>query len=143
MANSPAVGSRRAGYVVGALVNVAMLVLIHWWPTWRAVPFLTEATREVLAPITVALVLGIVTNIAFVAYDRRWFVAVCRIVAGAAGLAATARMLRVFPFDFGPASGWLVVARIVLIVGVVGGAIGVLVQFVALVASLRRPRAGD
>ncbi|HEX5116896.1 MAG TPA: hypothetical protein VFW65_17020 [Pseudonocardiaceae bacterium] len=137
MTTRPSAGSRRAGYAIAALVNVALLVLIHWWPTWRAVPFLTEATVDVLAPVTVVLVLSIATSVAYLAYDRAWFVALGRTVTGLAGVAVTVRILRVFPFDFGEATTWATLVRIALIVALLGGALGVLAQLVVLVRGNR------
>jgi hypothetical protein len=56
------------------------------------------------------------------------------IVTTAIGLAAVVRLLQVFPFDFGDdGSGWALVARIVLWLGIVGPAIGIVVNLVALV----------
>lgn len=125
-------GARRTGYVLDAVVNAVLLVLIHWWPTWRAAPFLTEATRDVLLPVTVMLVVNLVTSMAYLVADRPWFVASGRTVSGVVGLVATVRILQVFPFDFGTSNGWATWARIVLIVAVVGGAASVGVQLVTL-----------
>lgn len=137
MDDRPGAASRRAGYVIGVVVNAALLVLIHWWP---AVPFLTGATRQVLLAVTVLLVLNLATSVAFLAYDRTWFVAAGRLVAGAAGLVATVRVLQVFPFDFGASGGWTTATRVVLTLAAVGGALGVVTQLVVLLRQGLRPR---
>ena len=58
----------------------------------------------------------------------------------AVGIAVLTRYLAVFPFDFSMYAGfnWAVLARIVLIVGIVGSAIGVIVELVKLARALGR-----
>jgi hypothetical protein len=132
----PTRAARRAGYVVGALVNALLLWLIHGWPGWDAVPFLTEQTPQVLGPVTATLVAGIVVNAVQVLADPRWLVAVGQLVTTALGLAATLRVLQVFPFDLDGA--WPVVVRVLLWLGVIGAAIGLVVALGTLVRALAR-----
>src|SRR5436190_9702285 len=40
--------TRRAGYVVGAVVNGMLLLAVNVWPGWQVVPFLTAQTSQVL-----------------------------------------------------------------------------------------------
>jgi hypothetical protein len=49
---APSVRSRRVGSVVGAIVDAALLWLIHGWPGWDVVPFLTVETPRVLGIVT-------------------------------------------------------------------------------------------
>ena len=133
------VAVRKVGYLVGVLVNVVLLGLVHVWPGWDAVPFLTADMESVLGLVTAALVAGAVFNAVYLLRDPRWLVAAGGLVGSAIGLAALVRMLQVFPFAF-DAEGfdWDVVVRVGLVAGVVGGAIGVLVNLVTLVREVSR-----
>ncbi|RFU20458.1 hypothetical protein [Geodermatophilus marinus] len=132
----PPVGRRRAGYLVGALVDGVLLWLIHVWPGWEAVPFLTDATPQVLGLVDATLVAGIVVAGVELVWDPRRLVALGELVTSALGLAATVRVLQVFPFDLEGA--WPAVVRVVLWIGVVGAAIGALVALVRLVRPAAR-----
>ncbi|MGY1708844.1 hypothetical protein ACI8AC_04970 [Geodermatophilus sp. SYSU D00758] len=132
----PPAGQRRAGYLVGALVNGVLLWLLHVWPGWEAVPFLTDATPQALGLVDATLVAGIVVAAVELVWDPRRLVALGELVTTALGLAATVRVLQVFPFDL--AGAWPAVVRVVLWIGVVGAAIGVLVALVRLVRPAAR-----
>ena len=43
------------------------------------------------------------------------------------------RLWQVFPFDFADGTAWPVLVRVLLLLGIVGGAIGIVVNLVALV----------
>ena len=127
--------SRRPGYVVGALVNAALLWLVHVWPGWEAMPFLTADMQQVLGLVDASLVAGVVVNAAHLVRDPDWLTPAGNLVTTTFGLAAAVRILRVFPFDLDP--GWAAVARVVLVVAVVGSAIALLVALVGLLRVLR------
>ena len=48
-------GTRRTGYVIAVLVNLALLVGINVWPGWDAVPFLTGETELVLPIVNASI----------------------------------------------------------------------------------------
>jgi peptidoglycan biosynthesis protein MviN/MurJ (putative lipid II flippase) len=133
VASRPSTGSRRAGYVIAAVINGVLLWLIHVWPGWDAVPFLTADFDTVLWLIDVSLVATIALNLIYMVRDPRWLTAAGAVVTTAIGLAAAVRMLQVFPFDFGDSEFWPVVVRVGLWLAVVGAAIGIIVNLVALV----------
>jgi hypothetical protein len=120
------------GYVIAAALNVVLLWLIHRWPGWAAVPFLTPETPQVLGAIDAALIAGIAVNAVQVAWDPRWLVAMGSLVTTALGLAAMVRVLQVFPFAFGPGFDWALLARVLLVLGIVGTAIGLVVSLVSM-----------
>lgn len=132
----PSVASRRTGYLVGAAVNGLLLYLVYVRPGWRAVPFLTDSTTQVLPLVTASMVAGIAANLLYLAWDGRRLRALGELATSAIGLAALARFWQVFPFDFGDqAAGgadWALVARTVLAVAIAGTAIAVGVQLVSL-----------
>ncbi|WP_370962534.1 hypothetical protein [Amycolatopsis sp. cg9] len=136
----PRAGKRRAGYLIGALVNVLVLLAAHAWPGWEAVPFLTGDTPRVLGVVDLALTAGVATNVAFLGYDPEWLTALGGLVTTLAGLVAVVRVWQVFPFDFaGSSFDWPVTARVLLVVGIAGSVLGALVQLATLVrAGLRR-----
>jgi hypothetical protein len=133
VASRPSTGSRRAGYVVAAVINGVLLWLIHVWPGWDAAPFLAADFETVLWLIDVSLVATIALNLIYMVRDPRWLTAAGAVVTTAIGLAAAVRMLQVFPFDFGDSEFWPVVVRVGLWLAVVGAAIGIIVNLVALV----------
>jgi len=119
---------------MAAMINVAFLYAVHIWPGWQAVPFLTEDTPRVLGLVNLSLAAGMVSNLIYVVYDAPWFKALGDVVTTAIGLASLLRIYRVFPFAFSESSiDWLLVTRVVLIVGIVGTIIGIVVQTVVFI----------
>ena len=141
----PSVATRRAGYVAGAIVNAVLLWLIHVWPGWDAVPFLTADFDCVLWLVDLALVVTIALNLLYLIRDPRWLTAAGAVVTTAIGLAAAVRMLQVFPFDLGDSGFWTVVFRVLLWVAVIGSIIGIIANVVAFVRALATgdARTGD
>ncbi len=123
----PAQATRRTGYVIGALVNLVLLYLVNVWPGWEAVPFLTDATTRVLALVDATMIVGLVVYLGYLVYDSPRAVALGGVLTTGIGLVTMIRFWQVFPFDFGD-TAWPVVARILLVVGLVGSVIGLLVQ---------------
>jgi hypothetical protein len=138
--NRSTIGTRRAGYLVGAAVNGMLLLAVNLWPGWQVVPFLTEDIERVLLVINLSMAAGLFVNLVYALHDATRVKALGSLVTLGFGGAALIGLLRVFPFDFGDTSfDWALVVRIVLTVGLVGTAIGMVVQ---LVAVLRRPGQG-
>ena len=91
---------------------------------------------RVLGIINASLTAGIVVNLVFVVIRNRGMMALANLVVLGIGLAAVLRLWEVFPFDFGDSwSGWPVVARVLLGMGIAGSIIGALVEIVALFRS--------
>jgi hypothetical protein len=120
--------------VFAVLFNVAFLWLLHIWPGWDAVPFLTTDFSDVLWLIDLSLWVGVGTNLVYLVRDPRWLTALGGVASTAVGLVAAIRLWQVFPFDLSDA--WTVVFRIGLAVGIVGAAIGILVNAVTFVRAL-------
>ena len=129
----PTVAARRFGYVVAVLVNLALLYAVNIWPGWDALPFLTGETTQVLTLVNASLVAGAAANGLYVVHDPRWLRAFGEAFTTAIGVVAMVALWRVFPFDFGDATfDWSLVVRILLALGIVGGAIAVLTNLVSL-----------
>lgn len=127
----------RTGAAVQVVLGAALLVAVNAWPGWRAVPFLTEDTARVLGVVNLSLAAGVAVNLAAALLARPWVRAVADVLTSALGLLATLRVLQVFPFRFAePGFDWAVLARVLLVLGLVGGAIGLVVAVVAAVRAL-------
>jgi hypothetical protein len=125
-----ATSTRRGSAAAGVLANLVLLLLIHAWPGWEVVPFLTEETTQVLGLVNASLLTGIAVGLVQLVRTEAWLVPAGSLVTSAVGLAATVRVLTVFPFDLSP--GWETVVRVLLVLGVVGAAIGMLVALISL-----------
>jgi hypothetical protein len=114
--------------MIGALVNACLLYAVHVWPGWEAVPFLTEDMTEVLGVVSATIVVGIAANLVYAISDPVWVRSLGDLVTTSVGLAAAIQLWQVFPFDFSAYSfDWALVTRTVLVVAIVGSAIGILV----------------
>ena len=133
-AGPAATRANRLGYLVAVLANAAGLVVLHLWPGWEEIPVLTGNVRSVLGILDAALIVGIAVNVVQLLVKPSWVTAAGSLVTTAVSFAAMVRILQVFPFDL--SDGWSTVVRLVLIVGIVGSAVGIL----ALLASLLRTR---
>lgn len=130
----PGPAGRKVGYVVGMLVNVVMFLLVNVWPTWRVVPFLTEATLDVIALVNLSLIAGVVVNLLNFVLDLAWVRTVGDLVTSVIGLVTTIRIWDVFPFAFGDTGfDWELLTRVVLGVAIGGCVISIIVQVVILI----------
>ena len=132
--------SRRVGYTVAMVLNVALLVLVNVVPGWQALPFLTDDFAAVLWLVNASIVVGVLANAVYVVHDPPWVRAVGDVVTTSVGLAALIRMWQVFPIDF--AETWVdmdLVARWVLAVGIAGSVVGIVAGAARLVRALTPP----
>lgn len=131
--------ARRFGYLVAAGANVLIFYLANISPGWQAVPFLTDGVEQVLGLFNLSLAAGVVANLLFVLYDGAWFRAAWDLVLSVISLALSLQVYRVFPFDFSGLSYDLTgLMRFLVVLGVIGSAIGLLaagVRFVRAVAT--------
>ena len=131
--------TRRFGYGAAIAVNVVMLwivnKLLEWgWPSW-----LTDEFDQVLPIINVSIVATIIVNLAYIAYDTAWFKSLLQIGLLAISLVVTIRLYQEFPFDFSAYEfNWEAVARVVLIIAMVGICVGIVAEVVKLVALTQR-----
>ena len=125
--------ARRFGHGLAIVLNAAALWLVHQLVGWGWPGFLTDAFAEVLPVLSASLVAQIVANVVFLARDRGRVRALGDLVTSAFGIAVSLQLLRVFPFTFaGYDHDWAWLVRVVLLVGVIGSAIGAVVAFVRL-----------
>ena len=132
--------SRRVGYTIAVVLNVALLVILNETPGWEALPFLTEDFTLVLGVVNASIIAGVVANAVYVVLDPAWLRAAGDIVTTGIGLAALVRLWQVFPVDFSATVVDLdLVARWVLVVGIVGSVIGIVAAAARLVRALTPP----
>lgn len=128
------VASRRAGYVVAAVVNAVLLVLVNVTPGWSVLPFLTADMAIVLPWINASMIVGIVVNAVFVVADGRRVKGLGDLITEVVGLGAMIVLWQVFPFDFGSdASAWATVVRVALVIGIAGTAVAMIVSVVMVI----------
>lgn len=136
---SPPTG-KRFGYVLAALINVALVYVVHNLLDWDVAPFLTADFDRVVPIVTVSLIATAVFNLIYVLYDPRWFKSLSQIGLLGISIAATAKMYQVFPFDFSAYEfDWETLTRVVMIIAIVGAAVGIITEF----AKLARAVGGD
>jgi hypothetical protein len=134
----PSVAARRTGYAIAIGINVVMLWLANVEPGWEVLPFLTADMEQVMPLVNASMLAGVVVNVFYLAADPKWLKAVGDIVTTTVGIVAMVAIWQVFPFDFGDASfDWALLFRWVLGVGIVGSAIGIVVNLVSLVSDTR------
>ncbi|WP_438855927.1 hypothetical protein [Agromyces sp. M3QZ16-3] len=131
--------ARRFGFAVAVFVNLLLIYLGNVWPGWQVLPFLTAETAEVLPWINASLATGVLVNLIDLVFDRAWLKALGDVATTSVGLVATIRLWAVFPFDFGASTfPWEIVVRTLLILAIVGSAIGIVAAGVAFVRALVR-----
>jgi hypothetical protein len=127
-------GARRFGYVVSVAVNLVMLALIHAWPGWDVIPFLTAQTTDVLPYVVASIVATILVNTLYVVRDDRVVKASGDLVTNLVSMLCLIRFWQIWPFDFAEVwSGWQPLTYVLLGVATIGTAIGALVQVATLV----------
>lgn len=130
----PGPAGRRIGYAVAIAVNVVLFLLVNVWPTWRILPFLTEATLDVLPLVNLSLIAGVVVNVLNLLLDLAWVRTVGELVTSVIALIATIRIWDVFPFAFGDTGfDWELLTRVILGIAIGGTVISIIVQVVILV----------
>ena len=134
----------RSGSVGSAVINALLLWGINIWPGWQILPFLTPDMTRALDLINASLIASLIVNLVCAVIHSRALLALGNIVVMGIGVAALLRLWEVFPFDFGTSwSGWPVLVRVFLVLGIVGSIIGAIVEVVNFFRALAgfEPRA--
>jgi hypothetical protein len=134
-----AIDGRRFGYGVAILVNALALYVVTNLLAWDALPFLTDDFVTVLPLIRASLIATMIINAAWVVHDGQVFRSLTQLCASGIALAATMRLLEVFPFEFTDTTvDWVAVAHGVLLVALIGTVIGMVVDAARLLGALAR-----
>jgi len=132
-------GARRGGYVLSVLINAVLIYLLDAHPGWRAVPFLTPATAQVIGLFTLTLAAGIAANILYFIADPPRLHAFGDLVTLTISLVTAARIWQVYPFAFrGSMAFWALIVRMLLVIGIAGMCIGLVYSLVILISGKRR-----
>ena len=124
---------KRAGYAIAAVINGALVYVVHNLLAWDVAPFLTNDFEDVVPIITASLVATVVFNVIYLFYDPGWFKHLSQVGLLGISIAATAKMYRVFPFDFSAYEfDWATLARVAMIIAIVGASIGIVAELVKL-----------
>jgi hypothetical protein len=132
---------RMTDYIFAVIFNIAFLVVVNKVPDWNIV-FITDSFPEVLWALNTSIAVSLAGNLILIFFHPRFLHHLLTAVFSVFGILATSVLLSVFPFEFAELVGeWLnILVRIVLIVGIVGSAIGVVVNIVKAVGAVFRIR---
>ena len=125
---------RRAGYFIAVVVNAAIWFVLNIAPGWQSIGFLSDQFGDVLWLVNLSLFAGMIANIAYFFFDAAWFHSAGQIVVSLIGLIVSWRLFLEFPFDV--TDGWAAAIKALLIVAMVGSAIGALVEVFRLVRAV-------
>ena len=141
-ASRVSIGARRFGYAVAVGINVLVFVVVNNILSWGWLPWLTPEFERLSPVINLALVVNIVLNLLYMAYDEPPVKAASQIVVNLIAIAVLVWTLLVYPFDFSAYDfpivisdfdlTWDLVARLVIGLGIVGTAIAVVTETVKL-----------
>ncbi|UCF96848.1 MAG: hypothetical protein JSV89_16965 [Spirochaetaceae bacterium] len=130
---------RMSDYIAGVVFNIIFLVVVNKVPDWNIV-FITESFPDILWALNTSLAVSIAGNLVLIFFHPRFLHHLLNAVFSVFGILAISVTLSVFPFDFSDLVGdWLtILVRIVLIIGIVGSAIGIVVNIVKAVGAIFR-----
>jgi hypothetical protein len=127
-------GPARVGYAIAIAVNVVMLVITQNILEWGWLPFLTADFALVEPWISLSLAATITVNLIYLFDDTAVVKSIGQMGVNLLSVFVTYQILTVFPFDFSAyVFEWEAMARIVLILAIVGSAIGAVVEIAKLV----------
>lgn len=125
---------RKVGYAVTIVLNGVLLFIVNNLLAWGWFPWLTDDFEQVLPILNTSIIVSMIVNTVFLAYDPRWFKTVADILTTSLSIAVGVRMWQVFPFDFsGYEWDWARTARWIIAIGIIGATIGLIVNVVLLV----------
>lgn len=134
MAPQASRAARRFGYVVSALLVVAIWAGLHTWPGWDVLPFLAPEFADLLPLVDLSLLVSATANLLYVVSDATRFKALVDLVVSVVGIVPMAAMWQRWPFTVDQVwSGWGLVVHLLLVVGIVGSAVSALVDVARLV----------
>jgi hypothetical protein len=129
--------ARVLGYLVAVAINVAFIWLVNVAPGWRWLPFLTGDFSRVVGLVTLSFVISAAVNLVYVALDPLWMKRLGDALTTAVGFVVMLQLFQIFPFDFGAQwAGWETPFRVLLGLGCLGAAIGVLANLAMLARNL-------
>ena len=133
----PPKGTRRLGYGISIVVQVALLILVNNLVEWDIAPFITDEFNDLVPYINVSLVASMVVNALYFAFDPRWFRSLTQAILNVISLVVIVQTYRIFPFDFsGSDFNWTALTRTGLIVLMVLVGVGIIGEVVKMFQAL-------
>lgn len=127
--------TRRFGYAIAVVVNAALVWVVLNIQDWDVLPFLTDRFPEVIPWVVFSLTVSILVNLIYQFDDSPSVRAFGDMFTGLVGAWSAYRVLAVFPFEFtGDGFDGSTLIRVLLILGIVGGAVGATAALVRLIA---------
>jgi hypothetical protein len=134
MAAKRGLTTRKTGYGAAVVVNLIILYVINNLLEWDWFRFLTDEFGPMLWLINISLAATILANLVWLGYDPAWFRSVGQIGLNLISAVVTIRMYQVFPFDFSTHQfDWAPIVRIVIILTMVGLALGTITELFKLI----------
>jgi hypothetical protein len=136
--------ARKTGYGAAVVINLVLLLVVNNFLGWRWLRFLTADFEGVLWLINVSLVATVLINLVWMGYDPEWFRSLSQIGLNLVSAVVTIRMYQVFPFDFSTYEfNWAPIVRFLIILTLVGLALGTITELVKLVSQSVKAQLGD
>jgi hypothetical protein len=128
---------KQVEYGINIVFNAVFLVIVNNILEWGFLPWLTQDFSKLVWLFNISLTATIIANVIFFFFNADWFASLVKFFLNIIGLVLAVRMLQVFPFDFsGYTFDWAVIMRIGLILGIVGTAVGILVELIKFTAAV-------
>lgn len=120
-------------YFAQVVCNVVLLYVSHRLLDWR-INFLTNDLDQVLGRFSIAFIVAIIANIAFLCRPPLWFVPLGKAAASSIMLWAIIGLYRVFPFAFTDAK-YNTLTHAILALAIIGTGIAIVVETVKLIVA--------
>lgn len=119
---------KRGKYPASIISNLIFFFLINLFPLWigKTQGVVTSNWVKVLWAMDLSIITVILGDVILIAYYRKWLKSLIEFFISVTALISAAVFYSIFPLDFSHIVGqWLNIAiRVLLIVGIVGAAIG-------------------
>lgn len=120
------------------MVDLLLLLVVTTFPGWQQLGFLTPSAAEVVPVFTAALWVGVGVNVLLLVADPRWLRGLTDMVTSVVGILVLVRVWEVFPFTFAD-TVWGLLTRMIVVLGLVGCAIGVIAGLVRFLRGILSP----
>lgn len=153
--------SRIAGYSFSIAWSLILIIFFNYFNRyiayytyseaagkWNIQPLITGDFKAWLPILTIALTISIIGNIILIINDSFYVRNIALIVMNIFGIASVITLLTLFPFDFSiiPSANWnailFPIIKIVLILIIIGIAIGSFVRFIKIIVHIARNDSG-
>lgn len=132
------------GYGIAIGLSLVLIYVVQNLEEWDVFPFLTAEFGDVVPWITFSLIAGILAYLAYIVVEGQLVRSAGEVITNLITIAVTWKVFTVFPFDFSSYSfPWDVLARIVLVVAIIGAFMGVVVAVVKFANPKQVEQKGD